>query len=137
MKLLKVLFVTVIILALLAVGAFYVGTKIVSDKVMDQFSNQLENSGEMDQIKEKVKNDPELQKFIAEGANVDSKTLPFQTKEEATRQLVKKFNVSELRDMQADLQQGNKQEVLNKLEGKLTDKELLALKVLAYKELNK
>lgn len=136
MKLLKVLFVTVVILALLAVGAFYVGTKIVSDKVMEQVSNQLENSGEMDHIKEKVKNDPELQKFIAEGANADSENLPFQTKEEATRQLVKKFNVSELRDMQADLQKGNKQEVLNKLEGKLTDEELLALKVLAYKELN-
>ncbi|HZG71553.1 MAG TPA: hypothetical protein VEY51_08435, partial [Chondromyces sp.] len=103
---------------------------------MDEVSTQLESSGELERLKERVKNDPELQQFISEGANVESANLPFQTKEEAVRGVMKKFNVSELREIQSDLQNGNKQEVLNKLEGKLTEDELLALKVLAYKELN-
>lgn len=38
--------------------------------------------------------------------------------------------------MRADFQSGHKQDVLNKLEGKLTEEELLALEILAYKELN-
>jgi cell division protein FtsX len=136
LKRFKILFIAVIVIGLAAVGVYYFGTKMVSDKVMEQVSTQLENSGEMETIKEQVKQDPNLQKFVSEGASVNGETLPFQTKEEAVRQLVKKFNVNELQDMQTDLKNGNKQEVWHKLEGKLTEEELLALKVLAYKELN-
>ena len=135
-KLLIILLTLGMLVVLAGVGVYYFGTKVVSDKVMDEVSTQLESSGELERLKERVKNDPELQQFISEGANVESANLPFQTKEEAVRGVMKKFNVSELREIQSDLQNGNKQEVLNKLEGKLTEDELLALKVLAYKELN-
>ena len=80
-----------------------------------------------------------MQAFIAEGKNVDRSTLPFQTKEEAVRVLVKKFSVSELQELQSKAQNGmtaeDKQRLFNQIESKLTDEELLALKVLAYKEL--
>ncbi|KKB41243.1 hypothetical protein [Bacillus thermotolerans] len=136
MRLIKVLLGIVGFVVLLGIAGLYFGTQFVSDKVMEEVSAQLENSGELDKLKEQVKNDPQLQAFIAEGANVNSESLPFQTKEEAVRELATKFNVSELKEIQSDLQSGNKQEILNKLEGKLTEEEVLALKMLAYKELN-
>lgn len=136
MRLIKVLLGIVGFVVLLGIAGLYFGTQFVSDKVMEEVSAQLENSGELDKLKEQVKNDPQLQEFIAEGANVNSESLPFQTKEEAVRELATKFNVSELKEIQSDLQSGNKQEILNKLEGKLTEEEVLALKMLAYKELN-
>lgn len=136
MRLIKVLLGIIGFVVLLGIAGLYFGTQFVSDKVMEEVSAQLENSGELDKLKEQVKNDPQLQEFIAEGANVNSESLPFQTKEEAVRELATKFNVSELKEIQSDLQSGNKQEILNKLEGKLTEEEVLALKMLAYKELN-
>ncbi|KKB36201.1 hypothetical protein [Bacillus thermotolerans] len=136
MRLIKVLLGIVGFVVLLGIAGLYFGTQFVSDKVMEEVSAQLENSGELDKLKEQVKNDPQLQEFIAEGTNVNSESLPFQTKEEAVRELATKFNVSELKEIQSDLQSGNKQEILNKLEGKLTEEEVLALKMLAYKELN-
>ncbi len=141
MKALKILLSVGIIVIALGWGVYYYGTKIASDKVMDQVAAQLKNSGEIEKIKQQINNDPELQKLVAEGANADNSTLPFETKEEATRELVKKFKVSELQEIQSSVQGGltaeKKQELLNTLESKLTEEEILALKVLAYKELNK
>lgn len=140
-KAFKILIGLVVIFAALGFGIYYYGTKMVSDKVMDQVATQLENSGEIEKIKQQINSDPELQKFVSEGANVDSSSLPFETKEEATRELVKKFSVSELKDIQSSVQGGltaeRKRELLNTLESKLTEEEMMALKVLAYKELNK
>lgn len=106
---------------------------------MDQVAVELTDSGQLESIKQEIENDPQLQAFIEEGKNVDSSTLPFQTKEQAVRVLVKKFNVSELKELQTKAQSGltaeEKQQLFNDIESKLTDEELLALKVLAYKEL--
>ena len=63
--------------------------------------------------------------------------MPFTTKEEATRVLIKKVGVSELRDIQTQAQEGtiSKEEVIQTLQNKLTEEELTALKVIAYKEI--
>lgn len=107
---------------------------------MEQVAVELNDSGQLESIKQEVNNDPQLKAFIEEGKNVDSSTLPFQTKEQAVRVLVKKFNVSELQELQSKAQSGltaaEKQQLLNDIEGKLTPEEILALKVLAYKELS-
>lgn len=137
----KILLGLVFVFAVLGFGIYYYGTKMLSDKVIDQVAMQLEKSGEVEKIKQQINSNPELQKFVSEGANVDSSTLPFETKEEAMRKLVKKFNVSELKEIQTSVQGGltaeKKRELLNSLESKLTQEEIMALKVLAYKELNK
>ena len=140
MKFLKVLFGIVVVIAVLGFSAYYFGPKIIADQVMEQVAVELNDSGQLESIKQEINNDPQLQAFIEEGKNVDSSTLPFQTKEQAVRVLVKKFNVSELQELQSKAQSGltaeEKQQLLNDIEGKLTSEEMLALKVLAYKELS-
>ncbi|WP_245676147.1 hypothetical protein [Domibacillus iocasae] len=102
----KVLFGLVIVVVALGVRLYYFGTKMASEKVMNQVAAQLENSGELENIKQKINSDPELQKFVTEGANVDSSSLLFETKEEATRELVKKFSPSELHEIRSSVQGG-------------------------------
>lgn len=141
MKFIKVLFGIVIFLGIIVVAAFYFGPKLVADQVMEKVSIELQDSGQLETIKEEIENDPELQEFIAEGKDVDSSKLPYQTKEEATRALITKFGIGEIREIQSKAQNGmtaeEKQEIFNKLESNLTEEEMLALKVLAYKELSK
>ncbi|WP_419962047.1 hypothetical protein [Psychrobacillus sp. BM2] len=141
MKFIKVLFGIVIFLGIIVVAAYYFGPKLVADQVMEKVSVELQDSGQLETIKEEIENDPELQEFIAEGKDVDSSKLPFQTKEEATRALITKFGIGEIREIQSKAQNGmtaeEKQEIFNKLESNLTEEEMLALKVLAYKELTK
>ncbi|MEK5038472.1 hypothetical protein [Sporosarcina sp. FSL K6-3457] len=140
MKFVKILFGIIVVIAVLGFSAYYFGPKIIADQVMEQVAVELNDSGQLESIKQEVNNDPQLKAFIEEGKNVDSSTLPFQTKEQAVRVLVKKFNVSELQELQSKAQSGltaaEKQQLLNDIEGKLTPEEILALKVLAYKELS-
>ncbi|MEK3977599.1 hypothetical protein MKY37_00755 [Psychrobacillus sp. FSL K6-2836] len=141
MKFIKVLFGIVIFLGIIVVAAYYFGPKLVADQVMEKVSVELQDSGQLETIKEEIENDPELQEFIAEGKDVDSSKLPYQTKEEATRALITKFGIGEIREIQSKAQNGmtaeEKQKIFNKLESNLTEEEMLALKVLAYKELSK
>ena len=138
MKLLKILFLIVLIIGGAGYGIYYVGTNIASEKIMNVVTTELENSGQINEIKQMVTNDPELKRFIEEGANVEKSNLPFTTKEQATRVLIKKIGFSELQDIQSNAKKGMTNEEIQKLlkdiEGKLTDEEILALKVIAYKE---
>lgn len=108
---------------------------------MDKVAVELQDSGQLESIKQEINKDPQLRAFIEEGKDVDSSTLPFQTAEEATRVLLNKFSISELNEIQTKAQNGmtteEKQEIFNLVESTLTEDEMLALKVLAYKELSK
>ncbi|MEH6943714.1 hypothetical protein [Bacillus sp. JJ722] len=139
MRFLKVFVVIVIVLVGIGYGVYYFGTNMASVKVMDAVSEELENSGQIDAVKKEIEKDPDLQKMVNEGANVDESKLPFKTKEEATRVIIKKVGISELNDIKNQVQNGtaSKEEIMNKVQDKLTDEEILALKVIAYKELNK
>ncbi|MCG7345886.1 hypothetical protein MHZ92_17375 [Sporosarcina sp. ACRSL] len=141
LKAFKILIGTVVVLALIGFGVYHFGTKFIADEVMGQVAVELEASGDLEAIKQEVQNDPELRAFIEEGKNVDSSKLPFQTKEEATRVLLKKFDLNEINDLQIQARQGmtaeQQQALFNKIQSRLTDEEMLALKALAYKELFK
>lgn len=139
MKALKVLFGAVIIVVAIGFAVYHFGTKFIADEVMGQVAAELDASGELENIKREIQNDPQLRAFIEEGKNADPTKLPFQTKEEATRVLLKKFDLSEINDIQIQARQGmtpeEQQALFNKIESKLTEEEMLALKALAYKEL--
>ncbi|MDW0116567.1 hypothetical protein QTL97_06445 [Sporosarcina thermotolerans] len=141
MKAFKFLIGTVAVLALIAFGVYHFGTKFIADEVMGQVAAELETSGQLDNLKKEIQNNPELRTFIEEGKNADSSKLPFKTKEEATRVLLKKFDLAEINDIQVKVRQGmsasEQQELLTKIQSKLTEEEMLALKALAYKELFK
>ena len=138
MKLLKILILLLLIIGGVGYGVYYVGTNIASDKVMNVVTAELENSGQLNEIKKMVAEDPELMRIIEEGSNVENSDLPFTTKEQATRVLIKKIGFSELQVIQSNAQRGMSneevQELLMDLEGKFTEEEILALKVIAYKE---
>ena len=141
MRFIKVFFGIVIFLGMIVVAVYYFGPKLVADQVMEKVTIELQDSGQLESIRKEIENDPELQKFIAEGKEIDSSKLPFQTKEEATRALITKFGINEIREIQSKAQNGmtaeEKQEIFDQLESNLTEDEMLALKVLAYKELYK
>ncbi|MFS0672968.1 hypothetical protein AB1K81_07175 [Ornithinibacillus sp. 179-J 7C1 HS] len=136
-KLIKFLFITILVLGILGYGVYYFGTNIASEKLMEVLSAELENSGEMENIKKAIESDPELQAFLEDVKSVDESTLPVQTKEEATRMLVKKVGISGLQEIQSKVQQGqmSKEELMQEIEERLSPEEITALKVIAYKEL--
>ena len=136
-KLIKFISIVVIILVGIGYGIYYFGTNVAANKVMDVVSSELENSGQLEELKEFIQNDPELQSFIAEGANIDASDLPFKTKEEATRAVINKVGIGGIQDIYSQYQEGtiSKEEIFNTIQNELTEEEILALKVIAYKEL--
>lgn len=133
----KKFIVVILILGLAGYGLYYFGTNVASEKVVDSVSTKLENSGQMDEVKSFIENDPELVEMMKEAESADESQLPFTTKGEATRVLVKKVGVSKLQNMQAKVQNGtaSKEEVMQVLNENLTEEEMLALQVIAYKEI--
>ncbi len=139
MRLIKFLIVTVILLGGIGFGVYHFGTKFASDKLVETISSELENSGELEEIKKTIESDPKLLAFIEEAETADTSNLPFKTKEEATKVLIQKVGISELNDIRVQVQNGSvsKEEILQEIQGKLTEEEIMALKVIAYKELYK
>lgn len=137
----KFLTITVIILVLLGAAGYAVwhfGTNIASDKIIEKVESTLDDEN-LEEVKSYIENDPMVQEIVSEAATTNPDTLPFQTKEEATRVLIKKVGVNRLLEIQEQVQNGSisKDEVLSEIEGKLSEDEISALKYVLYKELNK
>lgn len=141
MRFFKFLFSTVIILVLIAFSVYYFAPKIVADQVVSKLSAELENNAQLAEVKEELKHNPEVQKYLQEAAQANEETLPFHTPEQAVRSLATKLNVQEMNELQKKARTGftaeDQRVWLEKMENRLTEEELLALKVIAYKELMK
>ncbi|MFT9820457.1 hypothetical protein [Lysinibacillus sp. NPDC056185] len=139
MRFIKFLLIIVIFIGVIGYGVYHYGMKYASDKVVDTISTELEQSGQMDEIKNTIESDPQLKSFMEEAKTADSSKLPFTTKEEATRVIIQKVGISELNNIRVKVQNGSmtKDQVIQEMEGKLTDEEMTALKVVVYKELYK
>lgn len=128
-----------IILFLGAAGyaVWHFGTNIASEKIIEQVETL--DSENLEDVKSYIENDPKLQEIASEAATTNPDTLPFQTKEEATRVLIKKVGVNRLLDIKEQAQNGsiNKDEILSEIEGTLSEDEVSALKYVLYKELYK
>ena len=76
---------------------------------------------------------------MEDAKSVDESILPFTTKEEATKVLIKKVGITQLNEIRQQAQEGtiSKEEVLEEVQSKLSEEEILALKVIANKELYK
>lgn len=88
----KFLTITVIILVLLGAAGYAVwhfGTNIASEKIVEQVEANL-NDEDKEEVKSYIAKDPKLQEIVNEAATTIPDSLPFQTKEEATRLLIKK-----------------------------------------------
>ncbi|KAA9012225.1 hypothetical protein [Niallia endozanthoxylica] len=158
MRFVKWILIPVVILAAIGFGVYQFGVDYAIDKV----SEEMENSGKMEEVKAMVKNDPELEAFIKEvenspeiqqyleGSTTDltesennetpaakAEPLPFDTKEEAMKVVVDRVGMTKLTGMAKDVQDGtlSKQEAIDTLSTEFTEEEMTALKVIAYKEL--
>lgn len=133
----KISLAVIVLLGVIGYGIYYFGTNMASEKLMDAVSTELEESGQIEEVKQFVENDPELKQFIEEAETVDQEQLPFSTKEEATRVIIQKVGMSEIQDIATRAQEGtiSKEEIFQTLQSKLTEEEMMALKVIAYKEL--
>ena len=136
-KFIRAIFVILALLIVAGYGLYYFGTNLASDKVMEMVNDGLADSGQKEEIKKMIESDPELRAYVEEGKSMDADELPFETKEEATRVLVKKIGLTERQTIQEQAENGteSKEEIMNTVEQKLTKEELQALKVIAYKEL--
>lgn len=136
-KFIRAVFVILALLVCAGYGLYYFGTNLASDKVMEMVNDGLADSGQKEEIKKMIESDPELKAYIEEGKSIDAGELPFETKEEATRVLVKKIGITELQTIKEQAESGtvSKEEIIDTVERKLTKEELQALKVIAYKEL--
>ena len=137
----KFLTVASIIFVLLGVAGYatwHFGTNIASEKIMENVVSSLDDET-LEEVKSYIENDSKVQEIVSEAATTNPDTLPFQTKEEATRVIIKKVGVNRLLDIKEQAQNGtiNKDEILAEIEGTLSEDEIAALKYVLYKELNK
>lgn len=137
----KFLIFTAIILILLGAAGYAVwhfGTNIASEKIIEQVESNLDDEN-LEEVKSYIENDSKLQEIVSEAATTNPDSLPFQTKEEATRLLIKKIGVNRLLTIQQQVENGSisMDGLLSEMEGKLTEDEISALKYVLYKELNK
>ena len=137
----KFLTITLIIFVLLGAAGYaswHFGTNIASDKIIENVVSTLDDKN-LEEVNSYIENDSKLQEMVSEAATTNPDTLPFQTKEEATRVLIKKVGVNRLLDIKEEAQNGSisKDEILSEIEGKLSEDEISALKYVLYTELNK
>ncbi|MCM3663466.1 hypothetical protein M3204_03570 [Mesobacillus subterraneus] len=137
MRIIRVVIIAIIISCALFYGVYYIGTNLASEKLMDVVSSELVNSGEIENIKQTIESDPELKALLENTKSINQSTLPFTTKEEAIKVLVQNVGITELQAIQSRVEEGSisKEEILQEFQDKLTDEEITALKLIAYKEL--
>ncbi|WP_227937135.1 hypothetical protein [Alkalihalobacillus deserti] len=104
------------------------GSNLLVDRVVNQINN--------DELQQLI-DDPTFQAFTS---NVDvntDKDLPFETKEEALKVVLKEFSMSEITDVATKAQKGeiNVAEVEALLQERFTEEEIEALKIIAIKEI--
>ncbi|MCA1320448.1 hypothetical protein LC085_11055 [Bacillus tianshenii] len=138
MKLLKGLLITVIVLGAIGAVGYYFVNKYIEDRAVEYVEQDLDDSN-IALARDYVDNSPSLKAYISEGADANLEELPFQTREEATRAVMKKLSLQEMQAIQAKAADGMSEaeamELADTFEEKLTDEEMLALKAIIYKEL--
>ena len=122
---------------LVGYAVFHFGSNIASEKVTESFQTELDTNGQRDDVKAYIENDPELRQFVEEAKNIDESTLPFTTKEEAMKVLIRKVGITKLLSLQKKAEEGTitQEEVITSLEENLSEEEINALKVIGFKEI--
>lgn len=108
-----------------------------SEKAMNELSATLSaNEEEINKLLE----DPEIRKYIETG-EIPSGTLPFTTKRRAMNLISERYTISELaairKRVSGGLDENEQFAVYQELQEKFTEQELIALKVVALKEIKK
>ncbi|WP_053217495.1 hypothetical protein [Virgibacillus senegalensis] len=140
MRFLRNVTIVAVILAGVGYGLYHLAAGIIADNVIDQVEQELYADVNTGKIKKSIDSNPALEEFLADAPQIDQSQLPFTTKEGAVKNLVKKFSVGEIQEIRETVNKGMTQEeqtaLLEKIEGKLSQQEMDAMKVVIYNELN-
>lgn len=134
----KVFVFAVFILAVLVglgIAGYNFAVSFAANKMIDQVVSEELSEEAVAQLTD----DPRLKEMLDADVTLTEKgDLPFHTKEEALKTVVKKFSVNELNEMKNKVLSGTSEEraeVKTEIEERLTQEELDALKIVALKEL--
>lgn len=129
----KKLLIILVIFAGLGYGGYKLAVAYASDYMVEKVADEMITEEE----KEQLLSDPELVKLLEDDITDDD--LPFTTKEEALKVVTKKFSMSEINELREKASSGLNSETLAEIkgaiEGKLSEEEIKALKVIALKEI--
>lgn len=141
LRLIKFLMKTIIFVAILCVGLYFLASYFLTDKIADYVMDELENSGQLEEARQYIDGKPEVKKVLESSANVDPSTLPFTTTGEAVETVVKKVGIKELQSMQKQYENGMTEseqlQLIQQLESQLSPSEAEAVKYVIYNELYK
>lgn len=129
-----------IVISLFIIGSLgYWGYNFIISKASEVLVEQITNDILNDEEEyNKLINDPYIQNLINElDENDTPDSLPFQTKEEAMKTILREFSTSEINEVKDQALRGNVNtlDVLNKLQERLTPEEVAAIQVILAKEL--
>lgn len=141
MRFLMTIIIFLIFFSLAGIGAYVVGPDFSADRLVAEATEELRSNGQMEKVVKYVENDPQMLEFVEEAkeAEEESQPLPFQTAGDAAGTVIKKVGITDLAKMKSGVEEGtmSAEEVIHILEEDLNEEELLALKVIVYKELYK
>ena len=141
MRFLMTIIIFLIFFSFAGIGVYVVGPDLSADRLVAKATEELRNNGQMEKIVEYVENDPQMLEYIEEAqvAEQQSEPLPFETTGDAAGTVIKKVGITDLAKMKSGIEDGSMSadEVIQQLEKDLDEEELLALKVLVFKELYK
>ncbi|TMW70435.1 hypothetical protein [Alteribacter natronophilus] len=134
------------VLLLVLLGAFgYLSYNFALDYMSQQMTDQVKSGMIADGDAEALLEDPRVkelaEKYSGELTAEQKESLPFTTKEEATRVLFSKFSVSELYDLASKASGGmsaeDQAQIQELLESRLTEEELEAIMVIGLDEIRR
>lgn len=141
MRFLMTIIIFLIFFSVAGIGAYVIGPDFSADRMVAEVTEEMRNNGQMEKVIEYVENDPKMLEYIeqAEVAERQEQPLPFQTPGDAAGTVIKKVGIADLAKMKSGIEDGtmSADEVIQALEQDLNEDELLALKVMVYKELYK
>lgn len=139
MKVISYILLIILTVGLLGLGAYFWLSDIIAERASVEVTDQLDSSLQEDAARQVIEESPVLQEFVEEGESIDRSEAAFQTKEEAVQVIIKQFNPVELMELRNKAEDGLNQEeqaeIVAKLEEKLTEEQLRAIKAIAYDEL--
>ena len=115
--------------------------EVETDPVARQFLEDQEKNTETNSIDNRKNSDTNINEKSNETASLNKANteLPIQTKDEAVKVVIDRVGITQLNSMVKRFKEGtaSKQDLIQEVSIQFTEEELMALKIIAYKELYK
>jgi len=138
MKLIKFIVIPLLIIIGLGYGGYQLLTNYLSDQIVSTVTENIENFGPLDDVKTIIDSNNELKNFVEDGAAVSEDVLAFTSLSEAADVIIDEMGITGLLNIREVFENGidsfSAEQLLTSIDNHLSDEQMLALKVLLYKE---